>query len=110
MVGLVMLALVMPVQAAVDDPTRPPGLNSAPRVTSSSTKGPRWVLKSTLVSAERKTAVINNRVVGIGDRVRGATVVQIEPFKVRLRSGGSEVTLLMLKKKVKTLSRQQTRK
>lgn len=108
---LVMLATftVMPVLAAMDDPTRPPGLGVAvSSVKSTGSKGPRWVLKSTLISPGRRTAVINNRVVSKGDRVSGATVLEIKPLSVRLSARGREVTLVMLKKNVKTLSRQST--
>ncbi|NOX43993.1 MAG: hypothetical protein GXP19_09715 [Gammaproteobacteria bacterium] len=102
-----MFAQVLPTLAAIDDPTRPPGLNSVPaRPASMVKKGPRWVLSSTLVSPERRAAVINDRVVVLGDRVAGATVVKIEPSTVHLRSGGNDVTLVLLKKNVKTLSRQ----
>jgi len=107
-IGLFMFVFVLSVQAA-SDPTRPPGLNSAPARVTTVKKGPRWVLTSTLVSPVRRSAVINNRVVVLGDRVRGATVVEISPSRVRLRSGSSDVTLVMLKKNVKMLSRQKIR-
>jgi len=106
-IGFSITVLMFPVQAA-NDPTRPPGLNLVPIKTGTVRKGPRWVLTSTLVSSERKSAVINNRVVGLGDRVKGATVVAITPSRVRLRSGGVDVTLVMLKKNIKTLSKKQT--
>jgi hypothetical protein len=104
LIGILMLAQILPAPAAIDDPTRPPGLNSVPeRPTRLVKKGPRWVLSSTLVSPERRAAVINDRIVSLGDHVAGATVVKIEPSKVRLRSGGRDVTLVLLKNNVKTL-------
>lgn len=107
-IGFLMLVWVLPVQA-IFDPTRPPGLSSVPATAARAVeKGPRWVLKSTLVSPQRRTAVINDRVVGLGDRVRGATVIEISPSRVRLRSRGADITLVMLKKNIKTLSRQAT--
>jgi len=108
LIGLLMFVFVLSVQA-MGDPTRPPGLNLVSARVATVKKGPRWVLTSTLVSTERRSAVINNRVVVLGDRVRGATVIEILPSRVRLRSGSSDVTLVMLKKNVKTLSRQKTR-
>lgn len=101
----VLLFLTSPIHA-MEDPTRPP----TAKVTSTYTpgkksKGPRWTLHSTLVSSGRRTAVINNRVVSQGDRINGATVVSIQPSAVRLRDKGREVTLVMLKKNIKSLSR-----
>ena len=98
------LLLIMPLQAALKDPTRPPAI----RVTTSTPpeiRPPRWMLKSTLLSAQRRTAIINDTVVSRGDRINGATVVSIHPSRVRLRTGGQDITLIMLKKNIKSLSR-----
>lgn len=104
-----LLVLVMPVRAAMDDPTRPPSLGAAKSVPSTGKhQRPRWLLSSTLIAAERRSAVIDGRVVVRGDRINGATVVSIEPGSVRLRARGKEFTLLMLKKNIKSLSRVQT--
>jgi len=93
--GFFALLLISSVEA-IDDPTRPPSFNVGPAKSASTVnKGPRWVLRSTLVSPERRTAVINNRVVSLGDRVRGATVVEINSSRVRLQSGGAEITLVI---------------
>jgi hypothetical protein len=106
---LSLLILVMPVQAAMDDPTRPPSLGAAKSAPSAGKhKRPRWLLSSTLIAAERRSAVIDGRVVVRGDRINGATVVTIEPGSVRLRARGKEFTLLMLEKNIKSLSRVQT--
>ena len=100
--------LALPLNAAMEDPTRPPTANATTshKVKSKKIQRPRWVLTSTLVSPQRRTAVINNRVVSRGDRVNGATVINIHPALVRLRARGRDVTLVMLKKKVKSLSQQ----
>lgn len=90
---------------ALEDPTRPPtATSSSIHVNNKSERGPRWTLHSTLVSSDRRTAVINNRVVSLGDRINGATVVSIQPSEVRLRDKNREVTLMMLKKNIKSLS------
>ena len=98
------LFAVMPLQAALEDPTRPP--TATPTVYASPKKHsrPRWVLTSTLVSAQRRTAVVNDKVVARGDRINGARVISIEPSAVRLRVGRRDVTLMMLKKDVKSSS------
>ncbi|HEY5602386.1 MAG TPA: hypothetical protein VIM41_04690 [Gammaproteobacteria bacterium] len=109
-IGILMFVAASPVhadlQVRIDDPTRPPGLDALPPSTISSVKeAPRWVLSSILVSPERRTAVVNDRVVAVGDRVSGAVVIEIEPATVRLRSNAGDLTLILLKKNVKTLSK-----
>ena len=99
------LFVVMPAQAAMEDPTRPPTAKSKIYVSPKKNKRPVWVLTSTLISAGRRTAVINDRVVARGDRINGARVMSIQPSVVRLRKNGREITLMMLKKNIKKLSR-----
>ena len=99
------LFAVMPAQAEMADPTRPPNMQLAEKVISKKAKRARWVLSSTLVSTGRRSAVINDKVVVQGDRVNGARVISIQPSSVRLRVNGRDVTLVMLKKNVKSLSR-----
>ena len=86
--AVVYLFTVMPLQAALEDPTRPPTATAAAYATPKKHSRPRWVLTSTLVSGQRRTAVVNDRVVARGDRINGARVVSIEPSAVRLRVGG----------------------
>ena len=105
-VALLMLLWISPLQA-MEDPTRPPtGKATSSYVGAPKSHAVRWTLHSTLVSSERRTAVINDRVVSQGDRINGATVVSIQPSSVRLRNKGREMTLVMLKKKIKSLSRE----
>jgi len=102
-VVLITLLLVMPSQAALKDPTRPP--TTTVSASPEKIQRLRWVLTSTLVSAQRRTAVINDTVVSRGDRINGATVISIQPATVRLRARGRNITLMMLKKNIKSLSR-----
>jgi len=99
-----MLLLIMPLQAALKDPTRPPTATTAISSTPEKTQRPRWILTSTLVSAQRRTAVINDTVVSHGDRINGAKVINIQPTAVRLRVGRREITVMILKNNVKSLS------
>lgn len=98
---ILVMAQEMPALAALQDPTRPPTQAAASVSSPTTSSGPRWVLTSMLVSPERRTAVINDQVVGIGDRVGGARVMDIQADAVRLRAEGREVTLVMLKTNVK---------
>ena len=94
---------------ALEDPTRPPSAEIKTHyVETKKSQQPRWTLNSTLVSSGRRTAIINNKAVSQGDRINGATVVSIEPFTVRLREKGREVTLMMLQKNIKSLSRSES--
>lgn len=94
---------------AMNDPTRPPMAKAkSSYVPSKKSQRPQWTLNSTLVSSARRTAVINDRVVSRGDRINGATVISIEPSSVRLRKKGREITLMMLKKNIRSLSRDQS--
>ena len=99
------LFVVMPVQAELVDPTRPPNMKSIAKGVAKKQNRPRWVLSSTLVSAGRRSAVINDKVVAVGDRVNSARVVSIQPSSVRLQVNGRDITLVMLKKDVKSVSR-----
>ncbi|MCF6338389.1 MAG: general secretion pathway protein GspB [Gammaproteobacteria bacterium] len=104
MIITAMLLLAMPLQAALKDPTRPPNVTATTSMSPQKIQRPRWILTSTLISAQRRTAVINDTVVSHGDRINGAKVINIQPSAVRLRIGGRKITLMMLKKNIKSLS------
>jgi len=113
MIGALIFVIVsaMPTLAALEDPTRPPAQAAAVTTQSPAAaagNGPRWTLTSTLVSPSRRTAVINDQVVAVGDRVDGALVADIQADSVRLRAGGREVTLTLLKTNVKQPSKPQS--
>jgi MSHA biogenesis protein MshK len=92
-------AFVLTVAAAhtqadeVRDPTRPPQMSHhAPPPA----PVPRdFVLQSTRVSGELRSAVINGRVVAVGDRVDGAQVLALESARARLRDSSGEFTLTL---------------
>jgi len=78
------------------DPTRPPS-HSYSAVTASGTKAaPRWVLSSTLIAPTRRSATINGKTVGLGQKIGGARVVEINPSHVALRDGDREIILELL--------------
>ena len=100
----VSLLLTAPLQAALKDPTRPPNMVAAVSTSPKKNQQPRWMLTSTLISMQRRTAVINDTVVSRGDHINGAKIISIQPSSVRLRIGGKDLTLIMLKKNIKSLS------
>ena len=107
LITALLLSLPVSVSSDVTDPTRPlfskmkkpPATKTTPvRITTvekPAAKPEVYVLTSTLVSRQRTIAVINDRVVAVGDNVGRATVVEITPARVRLRSGTKEITIAL---------------
>lgn len=94
---LVLAALLAPSLAGASplpDPTRPADAPIARANGGTAAAGP--VLQSTLVSPTRRVAVIDGRTVGVGDKVHGATVVDIQPYEVRIHQNGRDARLRML--------------
>jgi hypothetical protein len=75
--------------ANIPDPTRPSGWHDG----GGSTVNQGLVLQGTTISASRRIAVINGQRLAVGDRVQGATVVEVLPFQVRLQRAGRDITL-----------------
>lgn len=95
LMGLISLSMAMPLAAqALADPTRPPNMPDAAVADSGAgASGP--VLKSILLSSNRRLAVIDGRSVRVGDRVGNARVIAIDADSVKLR-GSEGLTLLKL--------------
>lgn len=91
--AILLLAVPTFVQAqALADPTK----RTSVRRASTSVPAPtRWTLQSTLVAADRRVAVIDGQTVGVGDTVRGARVLQITPYAVRLQTADGTIELTM---------------
>ena len=88
-----------PWSGALVDPTRPDGGGDYVPA------GP--VLQSTMVSSGRRLAIISGRVVGIGEAVGRATVVDIRPYEVTLKQGDRETHLRVVPKLDKTTNARQ---
>ena len=81
--------------AALFDPTRPQGWQ-APEVTQDGQGEPAAAvlkLQGTFNMAGRRSAVINGRRVGVGDRVSGAEVIEISKDRVVLQVDGERMEL-----------------
>lgn len=97
------LALWLAAMAAVADepvadPMRPPAVQGrAPAEDQART----LVLHSTLVSGPQRSAVINGRVVTVGERIGGARVLEILPGEVRLRGAQGQFRLRLNNQHVK---------
>ena len=93
--GLLLLVLTLsapaPAMADLADPTTP-ATHASPAQPGTG----QWVLHSTLIGPERRDAVINGRLVRVGDRIAGARVARIEAGEVLLDTPGQRVQLRLL--------------
>ncbi len=94
--GLICLSVAMPSGAqALSDPTRPPIPAGVPvAATRNAASGP--LLQSILLSPSRRLALIDGRMVRVGDRVGNAQVVAIDFDSVKLRRGDSISVMKLL--------------
>lgn len=76
----------------VTDPTEPP--RDMRPMSAKTTQG--LLLYSTQVSASKRTAVVNQRVVSVGSRITGAVVTGIEPGRVTLRRDSVTIVLELI--------------
>lgn len=83
--------------AATTDPMRPLARPGSEQTKPASKPEPvpsrNWVLSSTLVGKARSVAVINDRLVSVGDSILGAQVIGIGARSARLRYAGRELVL-----------------
>lgn len=81
------------------DPTRPAGMSAAAVRQSGGA-----ALQTTIVSPGRSLAVINGRTVSVGDRIGDATIVEIRPYEVVLRSRTGIKVMRMVPPLVRSLT------
>ncbi len=86
-----------PLAATLEDPTEPPANYQAAQISADASSDPRrrWLLTSTLISPQRRIAVMNGHVAKPGDTLDGVTVVEIAPATVRLRDTQGEFSVTM---------------
>ena len=82
-------------EGALGDPTRPTSLSEPGEARVQAVQAPRWRLQSTLVADDRRVAVINGHTVSQGERIEGATVVEVRSDRVTLQKDGQRVILLL---------------
>ena len=83
--------------AQLDDPTRPPGYRLVlPGGKKAAATTIRFSLSSVRISSTRRTAVINDRMVEVGDKVNGAKVLAIYPSSVKLKKQNKVFTVRLL--------------
>jgi len=84
------------IQAQLDDPTRPPGHRLALPGGKKAAATRRFIVSSIRLSATRRSAVINDRLVETGEKVNGAKVVAIYPSSVKLKKQGKVFTVRLI--------------
>ncbi len=103
------LALWLPqgalLAAGLPDPTRPAYRQVTQGTTAAVRDDEGWRLTMVRVSARDRIAVLNDRLVAVGDRVGGARVVAIKPSAVDLVKAGTRFTVKLSRPRVKRHSR-----
>lgn len=94
---IVLAVVSVGVQAQLVDPTSP--YWSGEKRTSPRRSG--LVLQSTVVSPNRKIAMINGRTYRVGSRIGKAVVTDIQPYRVTLRKSNKVIQLRLLPGRVK---------
>jgi MSHA biogenesis protein MshK len=94
-------ALAQDQWANLPDPTRPsnPWGIEKPAIAKSN-QSSHLTLDSTIISNERRLAIINGQTLGIGSLINGARIINITPYKVVLEENGHVVTLVLVSDKV----------
>ncbi len=57
-----------------------------------------WILNGILFNKQTPSAVINKKIVGIGDKINGAKIIDITKTKVTLEKENSEIFILQITK------------
>lgn len=78
---------------ALPDPTRPPAEALPASPTPEAAAPSRLELRAIFHAEDRRLALLDDRRVGVGDRVGDATVIAIESDRVRLRKAGEIVEI-----------------
>jgi hypothetical protein len=93
-VSLIFCIVLLPVTAAyaaeMVDPMRPPAFSTQNK---SESAAPKWEVTGILISPERRLAMINERLFGVGEKVDGARVKAIHSDLVELDVSGKSVYL-----------------
>lgn len=89
----------------LQDPTRPSGFVAADAAHAGVPKAPDFVLNALWIAPGKRSALINNRRVTVGDSIDTARVLDIRRDGVVLLRGNERLTLHVLPMKVKQAHR-----
>lgn len=93
------------VVAQLDDPMRPPGHRLSVPEQKKASVATRYSLSLVQISSLRRSAVVNDRLVEVGDKVSGAKIIAIYPSSVKLRKKDKVFTIKLLSRAVKKRQR-----
>jgi hypothetical protein len=87
LVSLILLSFSCFAASPLADPTMPAGYQPPSSTISSQQPTPtqyEWTLNTTVISPDRELAIINGKVLSVGDEINGATLMTIEHQQVKL--------------------------
>ena len=90
--SLVLAGLVQAQELPVRDPTRPSIGQGSPAASTASVVE-RPLLEATIVSKDRRIALIDGRFYRVGERLNGREITRIEPGSIHLGRGSDEEQL-----------------
>lgn len=98
--GIAELAMAQDALANLPDPTRPSAAaDTGRRHANPENQISSLRLESTLISDHRRLAIINGKVLAIGDLIKGARIKDITAYKVVLEMKGRLVSLKLVEDK-----------
>ena len=89
------------VYAQLDDPTRPPGYRLIIPGQKKVVRERTYSLSLVQISPIRRSAVVNDRFVEVGDMINGAKVIAIYSSSVKLKKKGKVFTVELLSQNIK---------
>lgn len=99
--GFAVSASVPGASAELPDPTRPYLYDVAPPITPQGKGKEEWRLSGVQIRPHSKSAILNGKLVQVGDRIGAASVVNIEPWQVTLTEEYRHVIVKLLSADVK---------
>lgn len=93
-------------KAGLPDPTKPPQALAAPAAGNDRSRVEHTLkLTSTVISARRRVATINGKVLTVGQEIEGAIVLAIAPQSVKLRYQEKVISIPLISERIKTPAR-----
>lgn len=92
------------------DPTRPPSIHTSALRRMSLDEPQKFAVTAIMISGESRRALVNGRLVWVGDRVGEARVVDIDGSAVTLEYLSEELRVPLLARQVRRIASEQTLK
>jgi hypothetical protein len=95
------LAAAADTGASLPDPTRPYAFATTVRAQDLPAEGMQWRLNGIRIREGEKSAILNGQVVKAGDKLAGATVVEINPADVVLMQDTQKIVVKLIVSSIK---------